>query len=801
MTTDTIAEPDTRKIWPALDGLRAVAVVLVILTHLPMRTWRAGYIGVDVFFCLSGFLITNVIATDAARAGRVDIRRFYLRRVARLYPALLLALGVAAVLVLLSDELGVRSFLLDAVSSLFYVFNVRLAVERMASPIGQFWSLSVEEQFYIVWAPLMLLLHRRFQLGTRAFWAVAAGFIALVVAKLVWALTAPPRTGVTLYPLLVAHADELLLGAMIALALHNGLLARLPDFVRRSGVLAAAALVTLCLCAWQLRDRPDPWLVGGGWLLFAALGAIVIVHVLSTERSFVTRFLSLRPLRWIGVRSYGIYLFHVAIIRGVFELVDERLAVVAPVGVGATLVAAGLSWRFVEQPVLRLRDRTREAAAPGASTVGARAPLPAPTWSADLAVGMHGVGKLYRQTVDEPTMLKQLARTVTGRRGVTELWALRDIDLEVRQGETIGVIGRNGSGKTTMLRLLSGVSAPTVGRLRVVGSIAPLIGVGVGFNAELTGRENVYANGQILGIPKQQLARDFDEIIAFAELEKFVDTPVKFYSSGMFLRLAFAVAIQLEPEVMLVDEVLAVGDQAFQAKCFERMQNLQSRGTTIVVVTHNLSMLGQLCDRAVLLSKGAKVFDGGLQEALSEYQQVMRREDAERVATHGLLAQQGNEQLFAGGAHVSATLVGEDGETATSVRSGARLGLRVHVDFDHPVSNPTMGFRVGGGRYPGLYMANTLIGEYSGEHGPERPLDAVVWFETPLLDGGYRVDLHVFDADGEFIIGSAPSQAFYVVESGRAVGVADLRCSFEVGGRVVADRSAPRRTSSTSAAS
>jgi ABC-type polysaccharide/polyol phosphate transport system ATPase subunit len=412
------------------------------------------------------------------------------------------------------------------------------------------------------------------------------------------------------------------------------------------------------------------------------------------------------------------------------------------------------------------------------------------------AITLTGVGKRYRQTNDDAMILKQMARTLTGRRRVTELWALRDIDLQVEQGETIGVIGRNGSGKTTLLRLLAGVSAPTVGRLRVVGSIAPLIGVGVGFNPELTGRENVFANGQILGLPKSQLVRDFDDIVGFAELERFVDTPVKFYSSGMFLRLAFAVAIQVEPEVLLIDEVLAVGDMAFQLKCFERMDRLKSKGTTVVIVTHSIGMLGRLCNRAVLLSQGEKVFDGELEEALGRYQDVMRIEDADRVATQGMLAQQGTEHLFAGGATITATVTDDLGIETNRVAAGAPICLHAHVELDHDVRNPVFGAMVSAGQHGSVYMVHTELGEYEGVHGPGRPIDVNLRLQTPVLEGSYRVQLNVFDEDGATVLGKSRPEPFYVTSSARGVGVADLRGVIEVGGEVVADLADGRASAS-----
>lgn len=402
------------------------------------------------------------------------------------------------------------------------------------------------------------------------------------------------------------------------------------------------------------------------------------------------------------------------------------------------------------------------------------------------AISLRGVGKRYRLVDGEPVLLKQVAKALTGRRSTRELWALRDVDLEVAPGESIGVIGRNGSGKTTMLRLLAGVSAPTTGHLRVQGSVAPLIGVGVGFNPELTGRENVLTNGRILGLSRQQLERDFDEIVAFAELEDFVQTPVKYYSSGMFLRLAFAVAIQVRPEVLLVDEVLAVGDLAFQTKCLERMNQLRAAGTTIVVVTHNLGMLSRICDRAVVLSKGQKRFDGDVDEALGAYHAIMREEQAAREGPVSMLEQQGNEVLYQGGADVSADVIGPTGEAINAVEAGSPITLRVSARFDVECTDPLLGFAVAAGPYGNVYMAHTVPGDHHGTYGPGRPLEAEIRLRTPLLAGSYHATVQVTDKDGSVALGVSPPAPFYVTSGARATGAVDLGAEVSIGNDVVA---------------
>lgn len=198
-------------------------------------------------------------------------------------------------------------------------------------------------------------------------------------------------------------------------------------------------------------------------------------------------------------------------------------------------------------------------------------------------------------------------------------WALRDINLEIRRGEVVGIIGRNGAGKSTLLKILSRITPPTTGKITYHGRIASLLEVGTGFHRELTGRENIYLNGSILGMKRAEIAKKFDEIVAFAEVEKFIDTPVKFYSSGMYVRLAFAVAAHLDTDIMLVDEVLAVGDMSFQQKCLGKMGQVASTGRTVLFVSHNMNAVAQLCGRAILLEAGRTKHDDTASSVISTY--------------------------------------------------------------------------------------------------------------------------------------------------------------------------------------
>src|SRR5882724_6892736 len=207
-----------------------------------------------------------------------------------------------------------------------------------------------------------------------------------------------------------------------------------------------------------------------------------------------------------------------------------------------------------------------------------------------------------------------------GRSAQPLFWAVKNVSFEVQPGEVVGIIGRNGAGKSTLLKMLSRITQPTAGRIELYGRIASLLEVGTGFHPELTGRENIYLNGAILGMGRSEIRRKFDEIVAFAEIEKFIDTPVKYYSSGMYVRLAFAVAAHLEPEILIVDEVLAVGDSEFQRKCIGKMQEVSTKeGRTVLFVSHNLAAIQALTQKALLLESGVVQFCGQTGAAVDAY--------------------------------------------------------------------------------------------------------------------------------------------------------------------------------------
>jgi lipopolysaccharide transport system ATP-binding protein len=326
-------------------------------------------------------------------------------------------------------------------------------------------------------------------------------------------------------------------------------------------------------------------------------------------------------------------------------------------------------------------------------------------------------------------------------------WALRDLDFSLTEGEVLGIIGRNGAGKSTLLKLLSRITEPSAGRIELHGRVASLLEVGTGFHPELTGRENIFLNGAVLGMTRAEIRRKFDEIIAFAEVERFLDTPVKRYSSGMSVRLAFAVAAHLEPEILVVDEVLAVGDAAFQKKCLGKMQDVAAGGRTVLFVSHDMMAVERLCQRGIVLDKGSKVFEGTQIEAVSHYLQTVDADvEAGRYAARhagpaeGVRARVLEASVTSGGRH-------EQG----GYRIGAPLEFRVRVRAFEPLHESHLGIGIDSGG--GLRITTLLT-----KHCRPDPMPAKLEGEFELTcradslvlaPGMYTVKLALQDALGQ----------------------------------------------------
>jgi len=391
----------------------------------------------------------------------------------------------------------------------------------------------------------------------------------------------------------------------------------------------------------------------------------------------------------------------------------------------------------------------------------------------DTAIRLEGVGKRYWKIDERAMLLRSLLPFARPQR--TEFWALRDIDLSIGQGDVVGVIGRNGAGKTTLLRMLAGVTRPTAGRLRVRGRVAPLISVGVGFHREMSGRENVYVNGMLLGLSKREIDRRFDAIVDFAELEDFIDTPVKFYSSGMFMRLGFAAAVHTDPEVLLVDEVLAVGDVAFQVKCVERMKEIREAGTTIVLVSHNLQSVRILCPRAVVLRHGQVELDGPVEDAIARHHQILT-EEAE--AHHGV-----GEQHYVGGVVVEEReLLGPEGP-AHYVEANAPMRLRFKARFEREIDSPMFGFSIVA---TDGTVASRVFSPVSLVHrrfAAGQDVLVELRFTARLAGGTYRIAESMTTSDGLGLLYNSPAPVTFEVGTRHGTyGIADLDAVVSVDG-------------------
>lgn len=252
-----------------------------------------------------------------------------------------------------------------------------------------------------------------------------------------------------------------------------------------------------------------------------------------------------------------------------------------------------------------------------------------------------------------------------------EFWALKDVSFDIQQGDRVGIIGRNGAGKSTLLKILSRITEPTSGRISIKGRVASLLEVGTGFHPELTGRENIYLNGAILGMSKAEIKQRFDEIVAFAEVEKFLDTPVKRYSSGMYVRLAFAVAAHLEPEILIVDEVLAVGDAQFQKKCLGKMRDVSTQGRTVLFVSHNMAAITALCSKGILLQQGQIVANGAVDIILAGYMQRSTTEGRHQFINSSV------EKSVDKAVIVEACIIGPDGKPSPSILVDQAWSIRL----------------------------------------------------------------------------------------------------------------------------
>jgi ABC-type polysaccharide/polyol phosphate transport system ATPase subunit len=352
----------------------------------------------------------------------------------------------------------------------------------------------------------------------------------------------------------------------------------------------------------------------------------------------------------------------------------------------------------------------------------------------------EGAGRIFKVYPRESRRLKDLF--VARRSRATDVVALRDVSFHVERGSAVGLVGRNGSGKTTLLRLLSGIIRPTAGRVDVGGRVGSLLELGAGFHPDLTGRENVFLNGSIYGLKRAYIREQLDEIVAFAGLEDAIDLPVRTYSSGMYMRLGFAIAAHIEADILLLDEVFAVGDEQFQRKCFGKIFEFKQRGGTIVFVSHDASAVERLCDRAILLRNGSVEFDGPTHDAIVRYRRQLagERDPDERGA--------GLKEWGSGEARIEeVALLGPDGDERTQLLAGEPFAIRLRVAAEREVPAPRISFELRDAS--GLLLAADAqsTSELGWEHG-----GGVLRFEVerpPLADGRFHLRLGLSDETGE----------------------------------------------------
>jgi ABC-type polysaccharide/polyol phosphate transport system ATPase subunit len=382
------------------------------------------------------------------------------------------------------------------------------------------------------------------------------------------------------------------------------------------------------------------------------------------------------------------------------------------------------------------------------------------------AIEVEGASRRFRVHARAQRTLKELVVS-PGRDQARDVWALQDVSFTAEPGSAVGLVGRNGSGKTTLLRLLAGIIKPTDGRVAVGGRVGSLLELGAGFQPDFTGRENVYLNGSIHGLKRARIRELMDEIVAFAGLERFIDLPVRTYSSGMAMRLGFAVAAYIEADVLLLDEVFAVGDEEFQRKCFGKIFEFKQRGGTIVFVSHDASSVERLCDRAVLLKAGRVEFDGPTHEAIVAYHRLLadERDPAERGA--------GLREWGSGEARVvSVSLAGPDGQPREQFLAGEPLAMRVRIEAEPELAAPRLSYEVRD--EAGLLLAGGIqdtagLG-WDGGCAVRFDVD-----ELPLADGRFHLRLGLADETGEHLYHQLDDAlAFVVYPAGEGRGLVRL---------------------------
>src|SRR5215210_2672082 len=428
------------------------------------------------------------------------------------------------------------------------------------------------------------------------------------------------------------------------------------------------------------------------------------------------------------------------------------------------------------------------------------------------AISLRGIGKKYRISPSRSSRLGEVLSFGKAKRS-HEFWALKDIDLDVQAGTTLGVVGRNGAGKSTLLSIISGVLRPTTGEVTVEGRLSAIFGLGAGFNPLFTGRENAMLSGLVLGIEHEEMLQRFDEIEAFADIGEFMDQPIKTYSSGMRGRLGFAVAINVEPDVLVIDEALSAGDAAFKKKAIQRMYDLRESGSTVLFVSHSMGMVRRFCTEAILLHRGRLMATGSPDDVVDQYEELIAKtedvndaeiseldkqldyeidhEDEEDTTAEGSGAgKTKNAREVAGGAEiVGLELLDENGQQAGALPSGATLTVRVRLRYAEAMENSTLGIILQSER-AGVEVFSTdtvLEGVPLGRKDAGEQATVDFTLGVPLGSGAYNVDASLTDpqANGSDVARTKHAATFEITQDGTLApvrGLVDLPVDVEIHG-------------------
>ncbi|BAS56439.1 MULTISPECIES: ABC transporter ATP-binding protein [Leptolyngbya] len=369
---------------------------------------------------------------------------------------------------------------------------------------------------------------------------------------------------------------------------------------------------------------------------------------------------------------------------------------------------------------------------------------------AEVAISLKGVSKCFKRYARPVDRLKEIL--LPGKSRAVPFWAIQEIDLEIFRGETIGIVGQNGAGKSTLLQVITQTLTPTSGQLTVNGRISALLELGSGFNPEFTGRQNVFFNGRILGLSQAEIEQKFDTIVEFADIGDFIDQPVKTYSSGMFVRLAFAVAVNTDPDILIVDEALAVGDVYFQQKCFIRLRELREAGVTLLFVSHDSSAVCKLCDRAILLEHGRVILDATPRQVVDLYEaKLLQKQDQapERIA---IQMPQASTDAAITSTSVQLKYVqflDADNHAIQSAFSDSKVQLAIGLTFLERMEDPHVGFRMRNRTGEVVFESNTFCMKHSiGAVEAGSSIEARFQFHLPLLAGDYTITIGI--AEGGF---------------------------------------------------